>query len=365
MSRLADEWVVLALGATALLVLSMSIGVVVLRLVRRRRVRVRAAVLAPVRRILLTAAAGDELTEAQREQLMTLPAPTWAVVESDVVGLLGKVRGDGRDALVGLLDQRGSVDRALHQLTFRRSHRRAAAAQLLGLARPAGGAAALLPLLTDRHAYVRLTAARALGRLADPVAAAPLLATLGVPGATSTVVVSQALLSIGAPAQEDLVRALQQPDDLSRAVAVEVLGLLGAVGASARIGALVAADPSAPVRGRAARALGRIGMPSSSPILQAAALDDTSAPVRLAAVQALADVGDRQSVALLADVLRHGAPAVAAAAGEALVRLAPEGLLALAVVAAEDLPSAGPAIATATLATARLRGVGVPDEVAA
>lgn len=333
----------LALLSISVLVLLLAAAIVLGRSARSRAAARRARTAGPVRPLLLELMAQDDprAREPLLAELLALDERSWRAVEPTVAAMLGKLRGGSHDALRELVERRGTVAEAR-----RRSHRlgavgRARSAELLGGLEDPEVTDDLVRLLHDRDPEVRQVAARALGRSKDPRAAAPLLGAL-VGNAVPTRVVAQALLRLGAGAQPALVAALEDPEEMVRAVAVEILGLSSAVMASRAIQRSLDTDASLEVRIRAARSLGRVGLPSSLLSLVAATLDSCPVPLRVVATRALGDLGHPGAVARLTELVGDREHRVASNAARALAALGPAGEVALRTLAAQggDVASA-------------------------
>jgi HEAT repeat protein len=320
----------------ALLVLAIVLGaaLVVGRAVRRTAERRRSRLAGTARRALLAVAGGDD-DPAHIQALARLDGPTWRAIEPTAVAMLGKVRGEAHEALVALFEQRGAATRALVDLRRPGAVRRARAAELLGNLGRAESVPPLCALLTAASPEVRVVAARSLGRIGEPAAAGPLLAALTGRRAIPAHFVAHAVLRLGTGTLPALAAALVHDDPLVRATAADVLGLAGAVTATPRLVAALAADTAIEVRVRAATALGRLGTRSAlAPLLEAVAPDRPPA-LRAAAARALGELGAATAAATLAGLLRDPAYAVAHAAAEALRRLGNAGRAVL-LAAAED-----------------------------
>jgi HEAT repeat protein len=278
-------------------VAAVALGAVIVfgRAARRRREERRAALAAPARRLLLAIAAGDDDPD-QIDALVRLPDEVWSAVDANAVALLNKVRGEARAALVVVFERRGAAWRARSDLR------------------------------RDPDPDVRVVAARALGRIGDPEAAKPLLDSVAtrrreIPAHLA----AHALAGLGAGAQPALVHGLDSPRESVRAVAAEVLGLIGAVGAAGRIEAALRADPSTEVRVRAARTLGRLGTRTAmAPLLDALGSEHPPA-LRAEAARALGDLGAPGAVDALTAVLGDAEFTVAHDASRALLRLGATG----------------------------------------
>ncbi|GAA2356870.1 HEAT repeat domain-containing protein [Dactylosporangium salmoneum] len=302
------------------------------RTVRRAREAKRARLARPARQLLLAIAAGDD-DPAQVEELVRLPEEVWLAVEPNAIALLGKVRGEAHALLVDVFERRGAAWRARSQLRRRDPVARAMAAEVLG---NLGRKDALLPLcdlLADPDADVRVVAARSLGRIGDAGATQPLLATLPSRRPVPAHVVATALTRLGTKAQGALTASLDDPRAPVRATAAEVLGLIGAVGATVRVESALRADPSLEVRISAARSLGRLGTRTAMAPLLDALDEDKPAVLRAEAAKALGELGAVSAAPVLTELLADPDYAVAHNAARSLLRLGSAGRAAL--VAAE------------------------------
>jgi hypothetical protein len=260
-------------------------------------------------------------------------------LEPIATGLLPKLRGADRDALIALLERSGALDRARRNLHRRGAIRRAAVADLLGAAGDLRSLPDLARLLGDRHQDVRIVAARAIGKL-GPGAVDPLLQTLDARRPIPTGVVTMALVHAGADGVDMLTQALR-PDRSPRVrrVAADMLGQLAAYSAADRLVAALAGDPSPDVRAAAARSLGRLGVASARAALadQLRAAEDTE--LRLACARALGRVGGAEALALLPDMLRASDHRLARAAADGLANCGVAGVAVLETAAAAPDPS--------------------------
>jgi HEAT repeat protein len=326
-------------GAALVALLVMLAAAVVLgglivggRGVRRTRDARRARLAKPARQLLLAIAGGDE-DPAQVDELVRLPDEVWRAVEPNAIALLGKVRGEAHTTLVDVFERRGAAWRARSRLKRRDPVARAQAAEVLG---NLGRKDALLPLcdlLGDPDADVRVVAARSLGRIGDAGATQPLLATLPSRRPVPAQVVATALMRLGTAAQPALVASLDDPRAPVRATAAEVLGLIGAAGATVRVESALRADPSVEVRVCAARTLGRLGTRTAlAPLLDSLA-QDRPPVLRAEAAKALGELGAVTAAAALTALLADPQYPVAHNAARSLLRLGKAGRAAL--VAAE------------------------------
>ncbi|WP_432978566.1 HEAT repeat domain-containing protein [Dactylosporangium sp. CA-233914] len=302
------------------------------RTVRRAREARRARLAEPARQLLLAIAAGDD-DPAPIEELVRLPDDVWLAVEPNAIALLGKVRGEAHAALVDVFERRGAAWRARRRLKRRDPVARARAAEVLGNLGRKDSLLPLCELLGDPDADVRVVAARSLGRIGDAGATQPLLATLPSRRPIPAHVVATALTRLGTAAQGALLAALDDPRSPVRATAAEVLGLIGAAGATVRVESALRADPAMEVRTAAARTLGRLGTRTALAPLMDALEPQHPAVLRAEAARALGELGAVTAAPALTALLADPEYAVAHNAARSLLRLGNAGRAAL--VAAE------------------------------
>ncbi|HEU5149751.1 MAG TPA: HEAT repeat domain-containing protein, partial [Iamia sp.] len=251
-----------------------------------------------------------------------------AALEVLAVDLLGKVRGEARQALLRMLEETGAIAAAERRLRRPGPVGRAAAAELLGRTGGPAHVAALVDRLADRDPEVRAVAARALGRIGTPSAVAPLLAALDGRRPIPMGIVGSALLGVGPEGTAPLRYALQagEASPVARALAVEVLGLHGALEAAGVLADRTTdRDEAVEVRIRAARALGRIGSPRSVAALASVLSPAEPTALRAVATRALGEIGGDDAATLLIPLLDDPAHVVAANASGALPRCGPLG----------------------------------------
>lgn len=305
-------------------------AIVIGRAARSRREARSARLAAPARKLLLAIAAGDDDPD-QIDELVRLPDATWNAVDANAVALLNKVRGEARAALVVVFERRGAAWRARSELRRPDPVRRARAADLLGILGRRDAVAALCDLLKDNDPDVRVVAVRALGRIGDPEAARPLLDSVASRRrAVPAHLAAHALAGLGVGAQPALILGMDSQQESVRAVAAEVLGLIGAVGATGRIEAALRTDASTEVRVRAARTLGRLGTRAAmAPLLDALSPEHPPA-LRAEAAKALGALGTDGAVDALTAVLGDAEFVVAHESARSLLRLGAKGRTALA-----------------------------------
>jgi HEAT repeat protein len=163
-------------------------------------------------------------------------------------------------------DSRAAVPPLTEMLADSDDTRRATAAEALGRIGLAAAPAVpgLVKLLSDPAWFVADNAAKALGNIGAP-AVAGLIEVLHRPEAEVRRLAIAALGDVGpeaAAALPDLVRALADPDEETRAAAAEAIGPIGnGAAAAAAVSGLLAAlkDPDRVVRKNATEALGKVG----------------------------------------------------------------------------------------------------------
>lgn len=359
----------LSLFAIATLLVMLGVGIVAARAGRQRAMARRHAIVAPLRPALLRVLAEDDpdARSALLHDLLAMDARTWRALEPTVAQLLGKLRGDAHAVLREMAERQGTVEKARRRVRRPGAVGRARAAEVLGGLEDPTVTDDLISLLRDRDPEVRQVAARALGRCGDARSAQPLLDCIQRASVPPRVV-SQALLRLGAGSQPAMVAALTGPDELVRAVAVEILGLSGAVGAARGVERCLREDPSEEVRIRAARALGKVGTRSSFAALVEATDARHSVGLRAVAARALGDLGHAAAIPTLQALLHDPVHRVASNAARALGALGHVGLDALQDVVDEQQGGLGGAHAAEALGRASLgRGAraGLPAGPAA
>ncbi|WP_051798046.1 HEAT repeat domain-containing protein [Catenuloplanes japonicus] len=327
-----------------IVVFTLSVIIVVVRVVRRT-LRRRRARLAEAPRLALLEFVAEGGTEGA-EELIALPQRQWQAAEPGAIALLGKVRGEAHTALVDVFARRGLIEAERADLTHRSRVRRARAAEALGNLEHRPAVLALCALLRDPHAEVRLVAVRALGRIGDPAAAVPLLDSRATADPTPSQLCAQALAQLGPEAEPALIGALEHADARVRVTALDALGLVGSGALIEPVARVLEEDPSLPVRLAAANTLGRMGGRAAVPPLVVALGVDHPDPLRAAAARALGEAGAAGVAEALAGLLADPAYRVAHEAAHALRKAGPAGL---AVLRSSPEPHAEEALAVAGL----------------
>ncbi|WPF83654.1 HEAT repeat domain-containing protein [Sanguibacter sp. 4.1] len=299
-SVLIGTLVVLVVCCTALLVATVAV-----RLSRARRARRHDERTAQVKPLVLEVlTAEDEEVAPACEAVAALPDTLWPTAETFVLAAFDSVRGEVRDALVQVLIQRGTLERALAATQSRSAVRRARAAEVIGLVGHVSGRRGLVRLLSDPNIEVRTVAARALGQIGDPHLTSILLDSLRPGSDVPPSVVGTALLGSGETDTAALEAGLAADDEVVRLTAIAVSAELLVLATARAVADRGLTDPSVTVRVQAARALARLGGAWAVPAL-AAATDPTEASVvRVAATRTLGEMPfppARAHLALLRD----------------------------------------------------------------
>lgn len=301
----------LALAGLSALFVALLVG---RRVTLARSERVREAA---VQRLLPLAL---ELVEGERQRPPKLSRADQVVLAS-VLGRYARVlKGTARDNIGTYFRGSSALRHELAALGSRRGWRRATAAYVLGDMASSTAVPALVDALGDGSREVRTAAARSLGRLQAVEAVEPIVHAFAAKTVPRSVA-GQALLELGEPALPGLAGLLATGDAATRAVAAELVGLLGGAGQSTDLEARLH-DPAAEVRARAARALGRVGASSAAAALRNA-LDDRVPFVRVAAAGALGELRDREAVPRLLELARGEGFDEAHAAARALLAIDP------------------------------------------
>ncbi|GII06057.1 HEAT repeat domain-containing protein [Planobispora takensis] len=330
------QLVSLSIAVLAVAVVLLGLVIVTGRALNRQRERRDARLSADVRPLLMELIGGDGGDEISEPLLLlaALDERVWRAVEPSAISMLGKVSGNARVALVRLLEQRGLARTASRDLSGLSAVRRAVAAHVLGLLGHAEAAFPLVRMLSDRNPEVRAAAVRGLGQVGAAGAAGPIISSM-TGGRVPFQLVAQALIRLGPKARPALVETLSDGDPAKRAVAVEVLGLTGAVENARALVDVLAGDSSADVRVRAARALGRLGTPVCLDALIHATGPDHPHAVRVEAASALGDLGSPRAVPTLQQLLADSHYHVAHNAARSLARLGKPATAALTETVAE------------------------------
>jgi HEAT repeat protein len=208
---------------------------------------------------------------------------------------------------------------------------RARAAVQLGYLGNEAAIPALLTALGDEQLDVRLGAAQALVQMRHAAAVGPILRALALPGRWPLQRATELLYGFGQlavlPLRQLLADRTQVPTPAMQAVALNVLGMLGAREAAPEVlGWLEHVEPE--LRVAAARALGGMRDPSTGAAL-ARALRDDAWEVRSTAAKALGQLHERSAIVALDAALADPVWWVRYNAAQALAELGADGLDAL------------------------------------
>lgn len=283
------------------------------------------------RRLLYTPALDGLIAELPGASALALRPRGWgdaAVVEEMLAEALLTVRGPLQEKLAQAAEELGLADRRLEALSERAWHRRAEAAERLGILRSRKAVAPLVDLLEDPEPAVQLAATRALGRMRAPEALPALLKALErMPGPSGSPI-AQALMEFGEQAQSALIQALG-PRSLVRSQAAQILGELRSLQAVPGLVRILTQDEDPEARASAASALGTIADPQATHALREG-LGDVFREVRARCAWALGMIGDPSACAALEKaMLTDGYWWVRVRAAEALAKLGQNGAAAL------------------------------------
>jgi HEAT repeat protein len=338
----ANQLLIIASITNAALIIGLSLAGATFKVRKDRDGRRREAELAEIRPVLMSYLASWEDGDARvLADVLIRHRSTKATFEELIAGLLPKLRGADRSALVDIMRRRGTIERACKRTGSRRWMRRGLAAELLGAAGTTEGAPHVATLLHDRNRQVRLAAVRALGRIGGPDAATALIEHLDESGGRIPPhPITMALMRIGADATQPLLGALETGSAGVQTIAAEVLGVLGLIPATTPLERRLASDPDPGVRVAAARALGRLGMPSSMPGLVHALQNERHVEVLATVATALGQMAAHEAIPTLERAIADAEPAVRIAAAAALLQMGEPGTGLLRSLAQRNEPGA-------------------------
>jgi len=344
----------------------LSVAVIVIAKIHRRRASARSKDLLATYRHALIAIASDEDDDGHAKAMLYAVSPSvWERLRPSVIAFLPKVRGTAAEDLSELLRSRGEIDRATRMLTSRSRVRRARGAYLLGLVRDPNLAGLLTPLLADRDADVRLVVARALGAIGDASAAGHILQALrttrGQIGLPAWVAVDT-LLAMGNEIAPAIETGLTSEDPAVRNVCAQVAGHGSLFSTAPQICDLLNTAGEGEIRASAAMALGRVGGANEAAVLARHTSVSESTGLRRTCAIALGDVGRHESVDTLVGLLGDSDRRLAQLAADSLIRIGTEGVAKLKMVAVGNLPSARAARGALDLAELRGQLVRNTDE---
>ena len=316
-------------AAGAALAGSLLLGTIAARILRAVRSGRRARAEQAIRPMVLAVVSGGEAPAA----LISARGVRGRAAERIAFAYLAQVRGEAAAFLADLLARRGTVARLQRWTHSPRAHRRARAAERLGLVASPEAERRLAELVTgDHNPEVRIVATRALGKTGSAAAARTLLHSLSRPAPVPEGIVASALLELGPEAVPGL-RAELAGGRRQRAMAANVLGLLDELPAWEGL-VENAGSGSVEVRTSAVRALGRLGLPQAIGPVTACLNAGEDPALRAAAAYALGRIGDPRSVHPLAACLEDPHYWVAHNAAMALAEIGGAGVTALSLAAA-------------------------------
>ena len=339
MPTIDSTWLVLVMiagaGVSAGLIVVVGARKAARHLVDRRHTRVDRGVRPMILRAVTDGGIDPRLLHARRAR--------GRGVERMALQYLAKTRGEAREVLEGVLAQRGVTARTIRQTSRWGPHRRARAAELLGVIASPEARRCLEGLARlDHKLEVRTVAARALGKFGTADAAASLLGLLYYATPVPQGIVAAGLVELGPeaiPTLRDVLRLERRGSVIQRALAAEVLGLLEAVHAWRDLMA-EAAGTGLESRVSAVRTLGRLGVPDAADVVADCLQPEEPLELRSVAARALGGVGDSHYVPLLAASVDDPDYWVAHHAAESLIALGASGQRALRRLAALATPGA-------------------------
>jgi HEAT repeat protein len=336
----ANQLLIIASVTNLALIVGLSLGGAFFKVRKDRENRHRETELAQIRPVLMSYLASWEDGDARvLADVLIRHRSTKATFEELIAGLLPKLRGADRSALVDILRRRGTIEQACKRTGSHRPLQRDLAVELLGAAGTSEGAPYVAKLLHDRNRSVRLAAVRALGRIGGPEAAVALIEHLDESGARIPPhPITMALLRIGADATEPLLGALENGSVGVQTIAAEVLGVLGLIPATGPLERRLATDPDPGVRVACARALGRLGMPSSVPGLVHALQNERHVEVLATVATALGQMAAHEAIPTLERAVADPEPAVRTASAAALLQMGEPGIALLRSIAQRNAP---------------------------
>ncbi|MDI6808227.1 MAG: HEAT repeat domain-containing protein [Candidatus Eisenbacteria bacterium] len=216
------------------------------------------------------------------------------VLEKILKGKLFFIKGEERERVTRILDEKGFVDDYIRELSSQDMRVRARACEVLGELRLLKAADPLRDLLSDENEEVSETASRALGKIME-----------------SSRALAETLI-------ENLVRELKSPNRWMLLNTAQVIKSLGEMAVDELIVLLRSSEPRE--RYHTALILGELkNYRTVEPLMRA--LADIEPKVRSAAAEALGKIGDLRAVAEIAGLLEDDHPSVRVRAAEALGRL--------------------------------------------
>ncbi|ANM30333.1 hypothetical protein ABI59_13270 [Acidobacteria bacterium Mor1] len=315
--------VIVVIGAVFLLLTGVIVVNKAWRETRQRRFRSRRTVLEP--QILRWVHHGEgSLSQALSGETA---ADDGAVIESVLLDLAQRVRGEELERISASLDEMGYVDDYLERLGSRSWWVRARAAEQLGLAMSRRSVDSLVRALEDESSEVRIRAAQSLAQLGGEASLRPLILALNEPSRWSTIRIADILTSMGRQVVDQLIDLWPDLTRRGRLAALDVIGRIRPLRAQPWLYDRLA-DEDADIRARACHALGAIGDPNSGDRV-ADLLQDPEWPVRAMAAKALGRMRYDTAIPALCESLRDAAWWTRSNAAEALRSMGRKGVTAL------------------------------------
>lgn len=321
-------WAVVVMVVLNLMLVTLTLGVKLVRSVRERSTKSR---INRLESALDSSLATGEI-DPDLHRLDDRDTDLLAILMIDYLSVL---RGAERERLATLAEESGLVREYFHRLRVRNRWKRARAAENLGYFGGPGAVGPLTELLSHPDETVRAVAARALARIGTPEAAQALARTLNDPSELTRLRMAENLERIGPLATEPLVEALESGDPRAQVLAARILGNLRAAEAGPSLRRAMLGSQLADVRAQAALALGRIGNPDDVVVLQEAA-EDEDWPVRAQVANALGTIGDLSTIPTLKKLSIDEEWWVRLNASRALANIGPAGERALADILEGD-----------------------------
>ena len=188
-----------------------------------------------------------------------------------------------------------TIEKLIAQLgDGRNSIRESAVNALVKIGQPA--VQPLIKAMEIQNNYIRPSAADALGQIGDPQAVGPLIKALEDKQSHIKNAVIRSLVKIGQPAIQSLIEAL---GDENVSVRISAVDALGQIGGPQAVEALIKAlgDEAISVQRSVAMILGQIGDPQAvQPLIETLEDKDGDAGVRQRAARSLGQIGDQRAV---------------------------------------------------------------------
>jgi HEAT repeat protein len=301
-SFITARFLIAVIIAGSALALTLMLVAVAGRILREAADARRARTERRVRPMVLAVVGGETVPP----ELISVRGRRGRAAERVIFSYLSQLRGEAAEQLAEVLRRRGATDRLIRRTRSQVSHRRATAADRLGLIPSSQAEYRLTELVTtDQSLEVRIVATRALGKSGTAGAAGILLRSLSRADPVPEGIVASALLELGPEAVPALRQALageRAGGRRQRAMAANVLGLLDAMPSwRGLVENLASSDLE--VRASAVRALGRLGVPQAAGAIAGCLAPGEDRGLRAVAARALGRIGEPASAPALARCL--------------------------------------------------------------